>query len=168
MPKYINLLMIPTDYCNMKCKYCFFNKDIHSTNRMDEKTLYQIMKIIIPFYDRVSFVWHGGEPLSMGLNFYKTVVKLQKEFSINHNIQIYNSIQSNLTLLTDEMANFFANNNFSLSTSYDGVCNEITRGNSKSILNGRLKCIKYQDSCGTIMVASKLNINTLIESYHFF
>ncbi|WP_019679644.1 radical SAM/SPASM domain-containing protein [Ruminococcus flavefaciens] len=168
MQNYINLLMIPTDYCNLRCKYCFFDKNIKSFNRMNEDTLYQTMKIILPYYDRVSFVWHGGEPLSMGLDFYKTVVKIQKEFSNCTNIQIHNSIQSNLTLLTDEMSIFFAQNKFSISTSYDGVCNEITRGNSQQILSGRSICLDHQDHCGIIMVTSKININSLIESYHFF
>lgn len=168
MKKSINLLMIPTDYCNMKCKYCFFDKNINSNNRMSNETLYQTMKIVLPFYERVSFVWHGGEPLSMGLNFYKNVVELQKEFSNKYKVKIHNCIQSNLTLLTSEMSEFFANNGFSLSTSYDGVCNDITRGNSKQILEGRSKCLDYQDKCGTIMVVSKINIDTLIESYNFF
>lgn len=168
MQKYINLLMIPTDYCNMRCKYCFFDKNIHSKHRMDEKTLYQVMKTTLPVYDRVSFVWHGGEPLSMGLEFYKDVIRIQNELSMGHKVEINNSVQSNLTLLTDEMANFFASNNFSMSTSYDGICNEITRGNSSQILEGRSKWLEYQDNCGVIMVASKININTLIESYLFF
>lgn len=135
---------------------------------MDERTLYQVMKTTLPNYDRVSFIWHGGEPLSMGLDFYKDVIRIQEEISKDYKVEIHNSIQSNLTLLTDEMADFFANHSFSISTSYDGICNDITRGNSNQILAGRAKWLNYQDTCGVIMVASKININTLIASYLFF
>lgn len=168
MHKYLNLLMIPTDYCNMRCKYCFFDKNIYKENKMSIETLYQIMKITLPYYERVSFIWHGGEPLSMGLDFFKTVVELQTKFSKGNNVQIYNSVQSNLTLLTTELASFFADNGFRLSTSYDGINNDVTRGNSSKILEGWSRCLDFHKNCGIIMVASKLNVDTLIESYEFF
>ena len=72
--------MVPTDYCNMKCKYCFFDKISKPENKMSIETLEYLIKITLPFYGNVSFIWHGGEPLSMGLNFYKKVIELQEYY----------------------------------------------------------------------------------------
>ena len=134
--KYLNLLMLPTDYCNMRCKYCFFNKEIQPKNKMNIEVLQHLMDITLPFYERVTFIWHGGEPLSMGLDFYQNVISIQNQYKKQYNVKIYNSIQSNFTLLTKEMVSFFLDKGFGLSTSYDGINNEITRGNSSQIIAG--------------------------------
>ena len=130
--------------------------------------LRHIMAVTLPYYRQVSFIWHGGEPLSIGLDFYKNAVEIQKEYQKQYHVLIKNSIQSNFTLLTQEMIDFFKENDFSLSTSYDGTNNEITRGRSIQIMKGIKKCVDSGIRCGLIMVASKLNIDTFIESYHFF
>jgi len=160
--------MIPTNYCNMKCKYCFFDKKSISENRMSISTLKQVMKIILPYYDRVSFVWHGGEPLSMGIDFYKSVIDIQKEYQNKCNVKIKNTIQSNLTLLNKEYAEFLVLNHFGVGGSYDGINNELTRGKTNKILQGRQI---YEDAgghCGLIFVASKLTVDTFIDSYNWF
>lgn len=166
--KYLNLLMLPTDYCNMRCKYCFFNKEIQPKNKMNIEVLQHLMDITLPFYERVTFIWHGGEPLSMGLDFYQNVISIQNQYKKQYNVKIYNSIQSNFTLLTKEMVSFFLDKGFGLSTSYDGINNEITRGNSSQIIAGMNKCFEANMKYGVIMIASKLNIHTLIESYELF
>lgn len=166
--KNLNLLMIPTDYCNMHCRYCFFNKDIHSSNFMKDDILQHLMKITLPYYDRVSFIWHGGEPLSLGIDFYRKVIELQNEYTSKYPVHVSNSIQSNFTLLTPQMVDFFHKHNFGLSTSFDGVKNELTRGSSNEILNGINLCFQRGIHCGAIMIASKLNIDTLIDSYDYF
>ena len=43
-------------------------------------------------------------------------------------------MQTNLTLLTDELAEFLIKNGFKLGSSYDGIQNEITRGKTKQFL----------------------------------
>lgn len=164
----LNLLVIPTDYCNMRCKYCFFDKEPRFDNRMSDDILNHLMEITIPYYEKVNFVWHGGEPLSMGLDFFKKVVELQNRYKKSLNVKISNSIQSNFTLLTQEMIDYFHDNSFTISTSFDGINNELTRGCSKKIMNAIENCYDSGYRCGTIMIASNLNINTFIESYHFF
>ena len=160
--------MIPTDYCNMKCKYCFFDKQIKPDNRMSLATLEQVMKITLPYYDKVSFIWHGGEPLSMGIDFYKAIIDIQKSYKSTYNIEIKNSIQSNLTLLNKEFAEFLVSNKFGLGGSYDGINNELTRSNSSQILRGRQLFEDAGGHCGLIFVASKLNVDTFIDSYNWF
>lgn len=166
--KYLSLLMVPTDYCNMKCKYCFFDKISKPENKMSIETLEYLMKITLPFYGNVSFIWHGGEPLSMGLNFYKKVIELQEYYRKKCDVKVSNNIQTNITLLTEEMAEFFVKNSFTIGSSYDGIFNQKTRGQSENILNGVGIYKNAGGRCGMISVVSNITVNTLIESYNYF
>ena len=108
--------------CNQKCIYCGIG-DISEINRMDEKTLKNtIFKTVNwnPEDRLVSMQWYGGEPLLMGIKFWKEVVKLQKSVTSQ---TFHNSIQTNGTLLTNEYLDFFESNHFNISFSLDG-CKE--------------------------------------------
>ena len=167
MPHYsehINILLIPTNACNMNCVYCFHNPYSEKYEKMSIDTVKHLLDITTPHYKEINLIWHGGEPLLMGLDFYKQVIELEK----NYNCNISNSIQSNLTLLTSEFVDFLVKNNITISGSYDGVCNEELRGNSEKILAGRKLVINNQQRCGFIMVVSGKNINHLMESYDEF
>jgi len=131
---------------------------------MNLETVERLLSITTPFYKKVNFLWHGGEPLLMGLDFYKEVLQRQKKANCN----IKNSMQSNLTLMTPEFAVFLKENDFGISSSYDGVCNQLLRGYDEAILQGRQMVIQQDRNCGLIMVASQKNIHSLIDSYIFF
>jgi serine-type anaerobic sulfatase-maturating enzyme len=66
----------------------------------------------------VEFVWQGGEPTLLGIDFFKRVVELQKPFARGKTIA--NSLQTNGTLLTDEWCRFLKQHNFMVGVSLDG------------------------------------------------
>jgi uncharacterized protein len=66
----------------------------------------------------VEFVWQGGEPTLLGINFFKRVIELQKPFAPQKTIT--NSLQTNGTLLTDEWCDFLKRHNFMVGISLDG------------------------------------------------
>lgn len=148
--RFINILILPTDACNMNCVYCFHKPYSHDFEKIEIQTIQHLIDITAPYYDCVNIIWHGGEPLLMGLEFYKEVIDIQHRYDC----KINNSIQSNLTLLTPEMADFFAASNIGVSGSFDGVCNEQLRGYSEAILSGRQLMFDRGKRCGLIMVVS--------------
>lgn len=160
----INVLMIPTNSCNMKCIYCFHNEHNENNQKMEIKCLEKAISILQNSFSNINYVWHGGEPLLMGESFFANVVQLQEKYKKKYDV-IRNGIQTNLTLLTDEMASFLVNHSFDIGSSFDGIMNEMTRGMSKEILEGRNIIIKHGGSCGMIQVVSKVNVCYLIESY---
>lgn len=166
--KHISILIMPTDYCNMNCVYCFNGKrTCREKIVMTEKVLEHIFHITLPFYSEVKIIWHGGEPLSVGKNFYEKVVELEKKENVNDAV-VYNSIQTNLTLLDEEYAEFFLKNGFHIGSSYDGITNEKTRHNSERILSGHEILKKCGGNNGFICVVQKNNIDHLIEDYEWF
>jgi uncharacterized protein len=66
----------------------------------------------------VEFVWQGGEPTLLGIDFFNRVVELQKPFAGTKSIT--NSLQTNGTLLTDEWCAFLSGNGFMVGISIDG------------------------------------------------
>ena len=53
--------------------------------------------------EHFSIVWHGGEPLIVGVDFYRKVLELQEKHCKTTLSRIEHDIQSNLTLITQEM-----------------------------------------------------------------
>jgi len=51
--------------------------------------------------NKVEFIWHGGEPMLAGIDFYRQVVELEAEWS-DKGKKIFNSIQTNGTLIDQE------------------------------------------------------------------
>lgn len=167
--EHINILVIPTNACNLRCEYCFHNEYVSNVDnaRMSTQVLEQIFRITFPFYKSVNIIWHGGEPLCMGLDFYKEVIRLQNKYR-TEGMNVINSIQTNMTLMTPEIAKFFKENHFNVSTSYDGVKNEMLRHNTEVFLKKKKIYEDNAGKCGMIMVVSKANIDYLIASYEEF
>ncbi|MCX6346246.1 MAG: anaerobic sulfatase maturase [Armatimonadetes bacterium] len=125
-PKGFHIMTKPAGpACNLDCKYCFYTEksslfgDCGSTRMSDEVLEAFVIKYIssqsVP---EVAFAWQGGEPLLMGLDFFKNVIELQKKYAQGK--RITNSMQTNGTLLTDEWCEFLAANEFLVGLSMDG------------------------------------------------
>lgn len=87
---------------------------------MTEGTLRNLTRELCSLRDRdsVNFIWHGGEPLLMGVDFYREAVALQEHFKDGKLIQ--NSIQSNVSLVNDEFLSFSETNKINIGSSLDG------------------------------------------------
>lgn len=111
--------------CNLNCTYCYY-LDKAQTIYMDRQQVmsYKILEKYIQQYiaandvPEVTFVWHGGEPLMAGLDFYEKAVQLQKKYASGKNI--VNTLQTNGTLLDHDWAVFFHDNHFLIGVSIDG------------------------------------------------
>ena len=125
-PKAFTALIKPAGAtCNLGCTYCYY---------LDKKRFYGVNPSVLPddllekfTIDYINsnktphlhFVWHGGEPLLAGLDFYKRAVAFQQKHNVERK-SIANSIQTNGTLLNEEWCRFFKKNNFLVGISIDG------------------------------------------------
>jgi uncharacterized protein len=66
----------------------------------------------------VEFVWHGGEPTLLGIDFFRRVVELQAPYRASKEIR--NTLQTNGLHLDDAWCEFFKANDFFIGPSLDG------------------------------------------------
>lgn len=125
-PPAFHLLAKPTGAaCNLDCAYCFFlDKEAlypGSKFRMSEAVLEQYIRQLIESHqtDRVNIAWQGGEPTLMGLDFYRQAMALAEKYR-RPGMTFLHTMQTNGTLLDDEWAAFFKENDFLIGISLDG------------------------------------------------
>ena len=66
-----------------------------------------------------SFGWQGGEPTLMGLDFFRAVTRLQQKYGKKGAV-VANGLQTNTTLITEELAAHLSRYNFLIGVSLDG------------------------------------------------
>jgi uncharacterized protein len=111
--------------CNLNCEYCFYIEKQAlfgpgEQYRMSDDVLSAFITNYITSQPTpvVEFVWQGGEPTLLGIDFFNRVVELQKPFAGTKSIT--NSLQTNGILLTDEWCVFLSRNGFMVGISIDG------------------------------------------------
>lgn len=129
----IHIIAKPTGpVCNLNCTYCFYLEKEKlfpkgENFRMSDDVLSSFIRQYIEAqpclpagraFSEVEFVWQGGEPTLLGLDFFRRVIELQKTFKRDKKIR--NCLQTNGTLLTDEWARFLKKNEFLVGLSLDG------------------------------------------------
>ncbi|MBR1782671.1 MAG: anaerobic sulfatase maturase [Bacteroidales bacterium] len=124
-PSAFNIMLKPAgSLCNLACAYCYYldKAELYGGKepRMTLEVLEQVTRAYIRANDvpEVQFVWHGGEPLLTGLEFFRKAVEFQRKYADGK--KVFNSIQTNGTLLNAHWARFFRENNFLVGLSLDG------------------------------------------------
>jgi organic radical activating enzyme len=106
----INILIKPaSSACNMACQYCFY-KDVAAHREQEFEgmlSIESIEKVIqagMEYAEHIcSFAFQGGEPTLAGLDFYRQVVVLQKQYA-KPGVEIRNAIQTNGYTIDEEWA----------------------------------------------------------------
>lgn len=168
-----------TNECNLRCKYCYDanNHDDCISKRIATEEFFNNEEDIISdakkiFYNskRAKFIFHGGEPLlvdsSLLLDFCK---RLRKDIPIKY------SIQTNGTLINDEVIKLFREENFSVGISLDGANEE--QNNARIFKNGKgsfstviekINLLKQEQiKFGIIISVNRLHIGKEQELYDF-
>ncbi|MBT3393195.1 MAG: anaerobic sulfatase maturase [Elusimicrobiaceae bacterium] len=126
LPKGLHILAKPIGpKCNLDCQYCFYlEKEAMFQGSENFKMPDKVLEAYTKKYIRtnpspeVEFVWQGGEPTLMGLDFFKKVIKFQMPYIGEK--KILNSLQTNGTLLNDDWCKFLAQHGFLVGLSLDG------------------------------------------------
>lgn len=182
--------MKPTHECNLACKYCYVEANAKQ-GRMSERTLQSTIEEVAKLVkESIHFIWHGGEPLLMGLDFYRQAVDIQGTYFSDKDIK--NSMQSNVTLVDEEVLDFCERYEFSIGSSMDGPeeIHNLTRvysdgrGSFQDVWRGlqliRQRNEKLRESArkkkkrpkslgsGIITILTRKNIDRIDEIYDFF
>jgi uncharacterized protein len=112
--------------CNLDCAYCYYlSKETLAggpgTGRMSDDVLERFIQQYIAGVTgpEVVFSWQGGEPTLLGLDFFRKVVVLQRQYA-RPGQTIQNDLQTNGTLLNDDWCAFLKEQRFLVGLSLDG------------------------------------------------
>jgi uncharacterized protein len=167
--------------CNLNCEYCFYLEKqalfaADEKYRMSDKVLSAFIANYIASQPTpiVEFVWQGGEPTLLGIDFFKRVIELQKPFAAKKTIT--NSLQTNGTLLTDEWCSFLKKNNFMVGISLDGPkeIHDHYRRDRKGIgsfdqgMRGLRLLQKHKVEYNVLACVARETAKHPLDIYHFF
>ena len=114
--------------CNLDCHYCYYlhTEDLYGRGtrwQMSDSHLESFIRQYIesqPLHAReVEFVWQGGEPTLLGLNYFQNAIRLQK-LHARAGMTVRNCLQTNGLLLDESWCRFLRENNFLVGLSIDG------------------------------------------------
>lgn len=165
--------------CNLACKYCYYldKANLYGGREpvMDQELLEIYIKQFIDAVEAgpVEFCWHGGEPLMLGLDYFKKAMKLQRKYAGNK--EIHNSIQTNGTLVDESWCRFFAENDFLVGLSIDGYReihneNRVNKGQRPTfdkVASTADLFRRYNVQFNTLTVVNKVSEGHGLEIYRF-
>ncbi len=173
----VPIVKVVGDFCNLRCRYCFYNTTDQLTrhvmsSELLEKFLVQYMEL---FTGRLIFIWHGGEPLLIGIPFFQKIVDLQNR-QLKEGQIIQNTIQTNATLIDDSWAEFFKVHDFRVGVSLDGGkeshdhfrLNYGSGGSFDRVMQGIKILRQYGIEPGIIQTLTRDNVPRAKEDFDFF
>lgn len=177
MPK-INLLVIqPTPFCNIDCRYCYL-PNRSSKAVVERSTLVNLFSQIFQAgwaRERITVIWHAGEPMVMPTAFYRDAFDLvagikPKDLALTH------AFQTNGTLIDEEWCEFLLEAGINLGVSVDGPerfhdRNRVTRagrGTFDKTIRGIRLLREHEVPFHTISVLSSESLAAPREMFDFF
>ncbi|MDO5861224.1 MAG: radical SAM protein [Thermoplasmata archaeon] len=166
MKPYISVVVKPTLFCNESCSHCYHTPEERVPGEMDIATLDRLMRMVSEEYESAWFIWHGGEPMTLPMSFYKNAIALEEKHFGKNSFRVGNTIQTNGTLLNRRFMAYCREKAINVGVSCEGPCNSVLRelDPSKAISMLSDKDNKYSVS-STISSQTALRQREIYEFY---
>ena len=165
--KKIDVIVKASDSCNLRCKYCYNASRGFSSRLLPIEKLEKLFSILTSEFDEIDVVWHGGEPLCAGEEYFKKAMELEEKLTFSKGVNFVNQIQTNGTLINKKWVKFFKKYHFGVGISYDGINNDKYRQKGELTLKG-MKLLKEAGiRFGCIAVVGDKDYD-LHQNYEFF
>ena len=168
--------------CNLGCSYCYYLEKLHlfpesGSSRMPDDILedYIVQHMDASPDPVVRFSWHGGEPTVLGLDYFRTIVEMQRTHK-DPARPVVNGIQTNGTLLNEQWCRFLARERFSVGLSLDGPpdmhdtyrrAKDGTPTHARAVRGYRL-LRRHGITPDILCVVSSRNVSYPLEVYRYF
>ena len=141
------------------------------TDEVLERMIATYMATDQPTY---SFGWQGGEPTLMGVDFFRRITELEQRCG-RPGAMVANGLQTNATLITDEMAAHLGEYSFLVGVSIDGPSavhdryrrTVDGRGSLKAVLKGLDHLKRNKVEYNVLILVSAANVERPAETYDY-
>ena len=182
-PSHFHVLAKPTGaICNLDCEYCFYleKEALYAGDRfrMGDDVLEAYLRQLLESHARssaVTIAWQGGEPTLMGAPFFRRAVQLAESLKAPGQ-RLDHTIQTNATLVTDELSEVFAEHGFLVGVSVDGPpglhdryrVDKKGRPTSDRVLEGYATLRRHGVECNILCTVHAANQDHPLEVYRYF
>jgi len=181
--------------CNLDCKYCFYKdrppispatcgqglppaqvRGLNGRQRMSTEVLEKLVSDYMQLRLPVSvFIWQGGEPTLMGIDFFNKAIELQKKYGAPGQ-EVGNCLQTNAILLDEKWCQFLHDNNFLVGISIDGPkemhdyyrLDHADSSTFEKVISAIEMCKQYKVEFNTLTLLNDKNIEHPDEIFDFF
>lgn len=173
-----NVVIKVTRDCNLRCKYCYVaDKDKYKNEKMSFDVFKALIDRIIEDktqnndYRPFNIVFHGGEPTLLGYDTLNLFLSYAYDSFKSHNLDVSIGIQTNATLLNDELLRLLKDFNVNIGLSFDGL--KTSNKNRTSIdTDYYIDLFRKMDNLGiqygNITVVNPKNIYNVKKNLKFF
>lgn len=177
MPAVRFLILQPTPFCNIACKYCYL-PDRSSKARMSLETIGKIFSDLFSsgwVGEELNVAWHAGEPLSLPIEYYSSAFRAIEALTPS-STKVRHTFQTNGMLIDDAWCSFFSAHNVNVGVSIDGPeevhdANRVTRSGRPTFsqtLDG-VRCLqRHNVNFGVITVLTSAGHGKAKEFYDFY
>ena len=172
----MNLVLSLTERCNLRCSYCYY-KVSHESRSLTMQNDIMEAAILLAFERTLSLgqnylniTFFGGEPLlcmgliHKGVEFAKALVRERENFRLRF------AVNTNATLLNDDIIAFLKRENFRVYVSLDGpenhhdICRKMVNGKgSFKLIEPHIPALRELDTV-VFSVVTRENMHSLSES----
>jgi uncharacterized protein len=168
--------------CNLDCRYCYYLEKEHlypdvESFRMSDEVLedYVVQHIEASSRGVIRFSWHGGEPTTLGVDYFRRIVELQRKHAPPGK-RIFNALVTNGTLLDEGWCRFLAAEEFAVGLSLDGPGElhdgyRVTKGGKpthKRVMRAFRLLKRHGVPCDVLCVVHDRNVGHAQRVYRFF
>lgn len=105
------IIFKPSEVCNSNCLYCGVVEK-HRKVVMDYDLLETVFRNMNDYLtakpgETIHLTWHGGEPCMLGVEYFRKALELQEKHCSRTKGRITHLLQSNLTIITQELIDVF-------------------------------------------------------------
>ncbi|MBR0053730.1 MAG: radical SAM protein [Bacteroidales bacterium] len=179
MSEQLTVIFKPTSRCNLRCHYCYAARERDCFDgTMDIGEAKGAFDWVQQYCQKqgvrnLTVIWHGGEPLLMGVDFIRELITYYTERMSKLSINVKNQIQTNLTLATDKFVSLFKqffDSQVGFSLDYASRHRVFPDGSdaSDTIRNRALALKKYGIRTGAICMMTQDNADHIRELYEWF
>ncbi len=180
-PIRVSAIIKVTENCNYDCDFCYYAKNNYDSKK--NLSINLCKEIIRKTSDynylngvkNTNIIFHGGEPLLRGLNFFNKILDYEQEliYRSNNERTFDNTVQTNASLINDEWITLFKKYKFNVGISLDGDkslnyhLSKKLSNNISNIISTYLKMKKIGINVGVLSVITESHTKNVRRFYEF-